>query len=76
MLILAWRDVSVRYKQTALGVVWAFIRPFATLVVFTVVFGHSPRCRPTPNIPYSLIVIGGLLRGRCSRRCWAMHPTV
>ena len=39
-LILAWRDVAVRYKQTVIGVVWAFVRPFMTMVVFTVVFGR------------------------------------
>ena len=38
--ILAWRDVSVRYKQTVIGVAWALIRPFLTMVVFTVVFGR------------------------------------
>ena len=37
--ILAWRDVAVRYKQTVIGVIWAFVRPFMTMVVFTVVFG-------------------------------------
>jgi len=36
-LILAWRDVAVRYKQTVIGVIWAFVRPFMTMVVFTVV---------------------------------------
>ena len=36
--VLAWRDVSVRYKQTVIGAVWALIRPFLTMVVFTVVF--------------------------------------
>ena len=38
--ILAWRDVSVRYKQTMIGIAWAFMRPFLTMVVFTVVFGQ------------------------------------
>ena len=37
--VLAWRDVAVRYKQTVIGVAWAVIRPFLTMVVFTVVFG-------------------------------------
>lgn len=36
---LAWRDIAVRYKQTAIGIAWALIRPFLTMVVFTVVFG-------------------------------------
>ena len=37
--VLAWRDVAVRYKQTVIGVAWALVRPFLTMVVFTVVFG-------------------------------------
>ena len=37
--VLAWRDLSVRYKQTIIGVAWALIRPFLTMVVFTVIFG-------------------------------------
>jgi hypothetical protein len=36
---LAWRDILVRYKQTVIGIAWALIRPFLTMVVFTVVFG-------------------------------------
>src|SRR5262245_7850909 len=39
-LILAWRDVSVRYKQTVVGAAWALIRPFITMLIFTVIFGH------------------------------------
>src|SRR5215813_11078092 len=37
--VLAWRDISVRYKQTVIGAAWALIRPFLTMVVFTVIFG-------------------------------------
>ena len=37
--VLAWRDVAVRYKQTVIGAAWALIRPFLTMVVFTVIFG-------------------------------------
>jgi lipopolysaccharide transport system permease protein len=61
LLILAWRDVSVRYKQTAVGIAWAFIRPFLTTVVFTVVFGHIAKLQPDTAVPYALVVIGGLL---------------
>jgi lipopolysaccharide transport system permease protein len=61
LFILAWRDVAVRYKQTAIGVVWAFIRPFLTMVVFTVVFGHLAKLPTTNGIPYAIVVIGGLL---------------
>ena len=61
LLILAWRDVSVRYRQTTVGIAWAFIRPFLTTVVFTVVFGHIAKVQPDNAAPYALIVIGGLL---------------
>ena len=37
--VLAWRDISVRYKQTVIGAAWALIRPFLTMVVFTIIFG-------------------------------------
>lgn len=36
--VLAWRDVSVRYKRTVIGIAWALIRPFLMMVVFTVIF--------------------------------------
>jgi len=60
-LILAWRDVSVRYKQTLLGIVWAFMRPFLTMVVFTVVFGQLAKLPPGGDVPYAVMVFAGLL---------------
>jgi len=60
-LILAWRDVSVRYKQTLLGIVWAFMRPFLTMVVFTVVFGQLAKLPPGGPVPYAVMVFAGLL---------------
>ena len=42
-LILAWRDISVRYKQTIIGILWAIIRPFLTMIIFTVIFGRVAR---------------------------------
>ncbi len=59
--ILAWRDVAVRYKQTVVGFAWAFVRPFMTMVVFTVVFGHIARLSSGDVTPYALMVYGGLL---------------
>ena len=38
--VLAWRDLSVRYKQTVIGVAWALIRPVLTMLVFTIIFGR------------------------------------
>ena len=39
---LAWRDILVRYKQTAIGVAWALLRPLLTMIIFTVIFARSP----------------------------------
>ena len=59
-LILAWRDVSVRYKQTIIGVAWAVIRPFLTMVVFTVIFGRIAGL-PSNGAPYALMVFAAML---------------
>lgn len=60
-LILAWRDISVRYKQTIIGVAWAIIRPFLTMVVFTVIFGQVAGLPSDGDAPYALMVFAGLL---------------
>jgi lipopolysaccharide transport system permease protein len=57
---LAWRDILVRYKQTAIGIVWALIRPFLTMVVFTVVFGNIAQL-PSDGVPYPILVFAGML---------------
>jgi len=59
--VLAWRDLSVRYKQTAIGALWALIRPFLTMVVFTIVFGHIAQLPSDGSTPYALMVFAGLL---------------
>jgi len=59
--VLAWRDVSVRYKQTIIGVAWAIIRPFLTMIVFTVVFGRLAKLPSDGNAPYALMVFAALL---------------
>lgn len=59
--ILAWRDVAVRYKQTAIGVAWAIIRPFLTMLIFTIVFGHLAKLSSASNAPYSVMVFAGML---------------
>jgi lipopolysaccharide transport system permease protein len=60
-LILAWRDVAVRYKQTIIGLAWAVIRPFLTMVVFTVIFGRLARLPSDGGEPYPLMVFAGML---------------
>ena len=59
--VLAWRDLSVRYKQTAIGVVWALIRPLLTMVVFTIVFGRIAQLPSDGSTPYALMVFAGML---------------
>lgn len=56
---LAWRDIIVRYKQTVIGIGWALIRPFLTMVVFTVVFGNLAKL-PSEG-PYPIMVFAAML---------------
>ncbi len=60
-LILAWRDISVRYKQTIIGVAWAILRPFLTMVVFTVIFGRVAKLPSDGHAPYALMVFAAML---------------
>lgn len=60
-LILAWRDVSVRYKQTIIGVGWAILRPFLAMVVFTVIFGRVAKLPSDGDAPYALMVFAAML---------------
>src|SRR6185436_9759761 len=55
-----WRDILVRYKQTVIGVLWAVLRPFLTMVIFTFVFDRLAKV-PSGNIPYPVFALGGLL---------------
>ena len=57
---LAWRDLLVRYKQTVIGIAWTVLKPLATLLVYTVVFGQIARL-PSSGLPYVLVVLTGLL---------------
>lgn len=56
----AWRDIKVRYKQTVLGIAWAVLQPFVTMVIFSVIFGKLANM-PSDNIPYPIFVYAGLL---------------
>lgn len=58
---LAWRDILVRYKQTAIGVAWAVIRPFLTMIVFTVIFGRIAKLPSEGNAPYPIMVFSAML---------------
>jgi lipopolysaccharide transport system permease protein len=58
--VLTARDIKVRYKQTVLGAAWAIIRPFLTMVIFSVVFGQLAKM-PSDGYPYPVFVYAGLL---------------
>jgi lipopolysaccharide transport system permease protein len=58
---LAWRDILVRYKQTVIGMAWALIRPFLTMIVFTVVFRDVAGLPSEGDAPYPIMVFAGLL---------------
>ena len=57
---LSWRDILVRYKQTVIGFAWALLRPFLTMIVFTLVFGKLAKL-PSDNVPYPILVYVAIL---------------
>ena len=60
LAILVWRDVSVRYKQTVLGLAWAVLQPVFTMAVFSIIFGNLAKM-PSQGVPYPIFVYAGLL---------------
>jgi lipopolysaccharide transport system permease protein len=60
-LVLAWRDVAVRYKQTALGIAWAIFQPFVTMIVFTFIFNRMANITSGDATPYPVFLYVGLL---------------
>lgn len=60
LYFLIWRDIKVRYKQTALGAAWAILQPFMTMVVFTIFFGRLAKM-PSDGIPYPIFAYCALL---------------
>ena len=69
---MTWRDLKVRYKQTLLGVSWAVLQPFLTMVVFSIFFGGLAKV-PSDGIPYPIFSYVGLLPVgivcQCSAEC-------
>lgn len=59
--VLAWRDLSARYKQTAIGVIWTVARPLLSMVALTIIFGHIANLPSDGAAPYSLMVFAGML---------------
>jgi lipopolysaccharide transport system permease protein len=60
LYFLAWRDIKVRYKQTAIGVVWALLQPLSMMLIFTLFFGKLAKV-PSGNVPYALFSFVALL---------------
>jgi lipopolysaccharide transport system permease protein len=60
LFFLAWRDVKIRYKQTALGVAWAVLQPLTTMIIFSIIFGLYAKI-PSQNMPYPVFVFAGLI---------------
>ena len=57
---LSWRDILVRYKQTAIGVAWGILRPLLTMIVFTIIFGYLAKL-PSEGVPYPILVFAAML---------------
>ena len=60
-ITLAWRDISIRYKQTALGILWALFQPFVTMIVFTFIFNKMAKIESGDGTPYPIFLYVGLL---------------
>lgn len=60
LYFLSWRDIKVRYKQTALGILWAIIQPFFTMIVFSIFFGNLAKV-PSDGVPYPIFAFAALV---------------
>lgn len=61
LLILAWRDIAVRYKQTVAGVAWALVQPFLTMIIMTVIFSKVAGLQSIAGAPYAIMVFAAML---------------
>ena len=60
LILLAWRDVKVRYKQTYLGIAWAILQPLMSMIIFSVIFGQLAKL-PSEGVPYPIYTLAALL---------------
>ena len=60
LYFLVWRDVKVRYKQTAIGITWVLLQPLLTMAIFTIIFGYFAKL-PSDGLPYSIFAYAALL---------------
>lgn len=61
LLIFAWRDLKVRYRQTLLGALWVMGQPLVSMLIFTLIFGRVAKLGVTTAVPYPVFVLAGLL---------------
>ncbi len=59
--VLSWRDITVKYKQTVIGIAWAVLRPILTMVILTVIFGKVAKLPTEGNAPYAIMVYAAML---------------
>ncbi len=60
-IVFSWREISVRYKQTVLGIMWALFQPLITMIVFTFIFNRMAKIESGDNTPYPIFLYVGLL---------------
>ena len=60
LVFLVWRDVKIRYKQTAIGITWVVLQPVLTMILFSLVFGRFAKI-PSEGLPYPIFFYAGLL---------------
>lgn len=68
---LAWRDILVRYKQTVVGVAWAVVRPFLTMLIFTILFSRVAKLPTVGTAPYAILVMAGMLPWQFISGCFS-----
>ena len=61
LYFLSWRDIIVRYKQTAIGLAWSILRPLLTIIVFTLVFNKVANFKTENGVPYAIMVCAAML---------------
>ena len=61
LYFFAWREVKVRYKQTAIGIVWVLLQPLLTMLIFTLVFNYFLSIQPTGDVPYPVFILVAII---------------
>src|SRR5688572_31029042 len=61
LLIFAWRDLKVRYRQTLFGAMWVMGQPLVSMLIFTLLFSRVARLPVATNVPYPVFVLAGIL---------------